>query len=88
MNKVMMIVAAGLLTATLAYAEGENKDTTDVSKNPITGTKKTTKKHKKSMKDAAGTEHEESSKQVTKEYKDGGVKQTTETKTETDPAKH
>ncbi len=79
----MMILAATVMTGAMAFADVENKETTDVSKNPITGTTKTVKKHKKMVKGAHG-EHEQTAKETTKEYKDGNVKQTTETKTTTE----
>ncbi|MBC7743103.1 MAG: hypothetical protein H7061_12960 [Bdellovibrionaceae bacterium] len=83
MKTAMMILAAALLTGSMAFSEVENKDTTDVSKNPITGTKKTVKKHKKVSK-SDGVEHSEKATETTKEYKDGNVKKTTETKTTTE----
>ena len=80
MKTVLMVLAAAMMTGSLAFAEMEHSETTDTSKNPITGTKKTVKKHNKMVKGAKG-EHEETTKETTKEYKDGNVKKTTETKT-------
>ncbi|MBC7420987.1 MAG: hypothetical protein H7328_09690 [Bdellovibrio sp.] len=86
MKTAVMILAATMMTGAMAFAEMEHKDSSDTSKNPITGTKKTVKKHKKMVKGEMG-EAETTSKETTKEYKDGGMKKTTETKT-TSETKH
>lgn len=88
MKNVMMILAATMMTGSLAIAETvvEQKpkdNTTEVSTNPITGTKKTVKKHKK-VTQGATTETETKGKTVVKEYKDGEVKKTVESETSTE----
>lgn len=82
MKTAIMLLAATAMTGTLAFADMENTTTVDTSKNPITGTTKTVKKHKKMVKNAHG-DHEKTTKETTKEYKDGDVKKTTETTNET-----
>lgn len=81
MKFVTLLVSAALaLPMSAAFgndAENKSEQTTDVSKNPLTGTKKTTKKYKKKTKSAKG-EKEVDVKEVTKEKKDGSVETSTE----------
>lgn len=84
----MMVLAAAMLTGAIAFAAGNDtkttgSDTVDHSTNPLTGTKKTVKKHKHMSKSAAG-DTESKSTETTKEYKDGNVKKTTEKSTTTE----
>ena len=78
MKKMMMTLASLMLVASLAHAaDAENKAeaTTDVSKNPITGTVTTTKKHSKKIK-GAHVEAKADVTEKTKVHKDGKVEHT------------
>jgi hypothetical protein len=81
MKKMLTIIAGMLFVGSMALAaDAENTDSAkvDTSKNPITGTKTTTVKRKKKMKDESGTSHDVSVKEKTKEMKDGTVKKSTD----------
>ena len=78
--KLVAVLSAVVLAGSLAMAadaENSNSTTVDNSKNPITGTKKTVKKHKMKMKDAAGNEADATVKETTKVQKDGTVSKKT-----------
>lgn len=78
--KAMMILAAAMMVGALAHAaDAENKAeaTTDVSKNPITGTVTTTKKSSKKVKGAHGDAKVEVTEK-TKVHKDGTVEKSSE----------
>ena len=83
---VAMLVSALFVGSVVMAADAENTDktTTDTSKNPITGTKTTTKKHHKKMKHEGGASTDATTKETTKEMKNGTVEKST--KTETDSA--
>jgi hypothetical protein len=73
--KKMIIALVGIAFAATAYAadsENSEKSTVDHSKNPITGTKTTTKKWKKKVKGDEG-KGEAEVKETTKEKTDGTV---------------
>lgn len=75
MTRTLMVLAAALMVGSLAHAaDAENKAeaTTDVSKNPITGTVTTTKKSSHKMKGAHGEGKVEVTEK-TKVHKDGKV---------------
>lgn len=73
---VAMVLAASLVHA--ADAEHSDKTTVDHSKNPITGTETTTKKHTKKMhNDATGAKSEVTTKEKVKAKKDGTVSKET-----------
>lgn len=74
MKALALAFVAPLLAGSLALAvDQENKETTDVSKNPITGTKTVTKKSKSKMKKADGHSHDVEVTEKTKMKKDGEV---------------
>ncbi len=78
--KKLMIAALGLLmTGTVYAADAENSETTkiDHSKNPITGTKKTTKTWKKKVKDGSGKD-DATVKETTYQKPDGSTEKKTE----------
>ncbi len=75
MKRTMLVLAAALMVGSLAHAaDAENKAeaTTDTSKNPITGTVTTTKKHSHKIKGANGDGKVEVTEK-TKVHKDGKV---------------
>jgi hypothetical protein len=77
MKKMIALLAGVLFVGSLALAvDAENNETNkmDVSKNPITGTKTITKKHKKKIKDQNGESADVSVTDKTKVMKDGTVK--------------
>jgi hypothetical protein len=74
MKNASMLLAATLLVGSMVLAaDAENKETATVdhSKNPITGTKTTTKKYKGKMKDEKGHSEDVSVTEKTKVKKDG-----------------
>ena len=80
--KITTIFVAIALAGSMALAndaENSSSTTVDHSKNPITGTEKTVKKHHKKKKDKHG-EAKTDTTETTKVHKDGTV----DTKTETD----
>lgn len=85
MKIAMIITATMLMGATLFAADMEKKSetTVDTSKNPITGTVTTKKKHTKKKK---GDNREQTSEvtEKTKVHTDGKVEQTTKTETKTE----
>ncbi|MBX3021924.1 MAG: hypothetical protein KF799_09635 [Bdellovibrionales bacterium] len=84
--KKLMMTLAGLAFAVTAYAaDQENKEsaTVDHSKNPITGTKTTTKKWNKKVKDGKGTS-DAAVTEKTKVKTDGTVEKSTETEVNSD----
>lgn len=77
MKKMIALLAGVLFVGSLALAaDAEHNETNkmDVSKNPITGTKTITKKHKKKIKDQNGESADVSVTDKTKVMKDGTVK--------------
>ncbi len=83
MKKLIMATLSFCLSATLSSgasaADAENTESTkvDSSKNPITGTKKTTRTWTKKSKDAAG-QGEAEVKETTKVKRDGSVEKKVE----------
>ena len=90
MTKGILVLAMGtLLVGTMALAadqEDKGTDTTSTSKNPITGSKTTTRKVKKSMKDKNGNMAKLDVTEKTKVKKDGSVEKTIDAKGEADEA--
>lgn len=86
MKKLITITAIVLASSLVHAADAEHSDktTVDHSKNPVTGTETTTKKHTKKMKNDHGASAEVTTKEKTKVKKDGTV--TKETTTESESA--
>lgn len=85
MKKLTAMAASLLFIGSMALAEDTKHNvehTTDTSKNPITGTETTTDKYTKEVKTAHGTKEKVNVKKKTKKYKDGSMKQSTETESE------
>jgi len=83
MKKVMMMIVSAMFLGSMAMAaDAANSDnaTVDQSKNPITGTKTTTKKWKKKSKTANGDSAEVNAKETTKVKKDGTTTTTDDVK--------
>jgi ABC-type uncharacterized transport system YnjBCD substrate-binding protein len=90
MKKMMMTLAALMMVGSLAHAaDAENKAeaTTDTSKNPITGTVTTTKKHSRKMKGAHGEAKAEVTEK-TKVHKNGKVEKTEKVDASSEEAAH
>ncbi|MGZ3721505.1 MAG: hypothetical protein ACXVA9_01160 [Bdellovibrionales bacterium] len=83
MKKLVVLLASSIFAANVyaADAEDSKKVTVDHSKNPITGTEKTTKTVKRKSHGSKGR-HDSESTTTTKEKTDGSVEKTTETKSE------
>jgi hypothetical protein len=80
-----VIALSGLsFSAMAADAENSEKATVDHSKNPVTGTKKTTVTHKSKHKNEDGSESKMKRKDTTKETTDGKTEKSTETKTDSE----
>jgi hypothetical protein len=78
--KKLMILAPILMMSSLAFAadvENSNTTTVDHSKNPITGTKKTVRKHKMKAKDGAGNAADTTITETTKMKTDGSMEKKT-----------
>ena len=76
MKKIMMVAMGALLVGSVsmaADAEHSEKSTTDVSKNPLTGTQTTTKKFKKKAKNQSGSGHDVEVTEKTSVKTDGTV---------------
>lgn len=78
MKSVLLCIAilATAVTVNAADNEATKSVTEDYSKNPITGTQKTTKKWHKKKKDATGSS-ETDVKETTKKMTDGSTEKTT-----------
>ena len=90
MKKIVVSAIGAMLVGSLAMAadaEKSNSHTTDVSKNPITGTKTTTKKSKSMKKGAGGMNHEAVVTETTKQKTDGTVTKEVEVDAETSTKK-
>lgn len=79
--KIAMIISATMLVGAMSFAadmEKKNDSTVDTSKNPITGTVTTKKKHSKKIKNAAGEATVETTEK-TKVHTDGTVEKKSDT---------
>jgi hypothetical protein len=86
MKKIVAMLISSLFVGSMAMAaDAEKSDSTtvDTSKNPITGTKKTVKKTKKSTKADGGPAADVTVKETTKEMKDGTVEKSTKAEADT-----
>lgn len=91
MNMIKATAASLLLVGSVAFANdtaNKAEHTTDVSKNPITGTVTKTDEVKKEIKNADGSKGELKIKKKTKEYKDGTVKHSTDATSDTKEVHH
>lgn len=80
MKKIVAMLVSALFVGSMSMAaDAENSDSTtvDTSKNPITGTKTTTKKHKMKKKTDGGASADMTVKETTKEKTDGTVEKST-----------
>lgn len=86
MSKLVIAIVGVAFSASVHAADAEHKEsaTVDHSKNPITGTKTTTKKWKSKKKGAHG-EAEKTTTETTKEMTDGSVDKKVETESSSDP---
>ena len=84
MKAIVTALVTVMMSATVFASDVENTNstTTDTSKNPITGTEKTTVKKEAVAKGPHG-ETKSETKEVTKKKKSGKVEKTTETETKT-----
>lgn len=81
MKRMMSLFVGSLMVASFAGAadtEKKESDTTDHSKNPITGTETTTHKYKKTIKDEHGQEAKVDVKEKVKHMKNGKTKKSVE----------
>jgi hypothetical protein len=85
MKKFALVMLGSMIAGSVALAadiEDSHKATVDTSKNPITGTKTTTKKWKKKSHDAKGAGTEAEVTEKTKMKTDGTVEKKTDIETE------
>lgn len=85
MKNLLTAALSILFVGSVAMAsdsERKVESSKDVSKNPITGTVTTTQEYEKDVKMADGSKGQVKVKKKTKNYKDGSVKTSTETETE------